>query len=80
VSKWERVVALQGFKTKYQNPWALIIVANKISFTKIIKLKFSSKNLSSVIKNLEAAKDVLNYGTVVFMCMLMYFCLYFQNN
>ena len=27
VSKWERVVALQEFKTKYQNPWSLIIVA-----------------------------------------------------
>ena len=26
--KWERVVALQGFKTKYQTPWSLIIVAS----------------------------------------------------
>jgi len=28
----------------------------------------------------EAAKDVLEYGNVDLLCMLMYFCLFFPNN
>jgi len=29
VSKWENVVALQGFKTKYQSPWSITVVASE---------------------------------------------------
>ena len=58
VSKWERVVALQGFKTKYQNPWSLIIVARRppaqLKVASELSAKYARGTLYAIISVLNA--------------------------